>query len=40
MKVDKEMVKLSIVYSVMAVAYCLRKTFGWGKLRYTDMLWI
>lgn len=31
MKVDKEMVKLSIVYSVMAVAYCLRKTFGWGK---------
>lgn len=33
MKVDKEMVKLSIVYSVMAVAYCLRKTFGWGKIK-------
>lgn len=30
---DKEIVKLSIVYSVMAVAYCLRKTFGWGKIK-------
>ncbi len=31
MKVDKEMVKLSIVYSVMAVAYCLRKNIRLGE---------
>lgn len=32
-KFDKKIIERSILYGIIAVIYCLRKTFGWGKIK-------
>lgn len=35
---DRKMIALSIVYCMTAVAYCLRKTCGWGQTRLVQYI--